>query len=193
MVHGRGFDMFAMRVFERTIPKSVNLLYVQAPFVDPQGGYCWWNIYTSQSPLEGLQELKSFLDNDLRSICRQEGLDDKADLKLSAYGFSQGAGVLSGVIQLDPSLFSQVALLAGFVLKLPTDMQEHDEGRKNVSTRVLMINGTQDEIVPLDLAKEGAIRLRACGLAVEFVENEVGHKVGVSGMRRLTEWSNDVA
>jgi predicted esterase len=176
-VHGRAFDMFAMRIFERSIPSDVGKLYIQAPFADPEGGFCWWNMFSSQNPVEGVDALEEFL------LENNQTLQIKPSYTVG-YGFSQGAAVLSNFIQKHPDYFAGVALLAGFVLKV-------EEALPHVQSKakVLMIHGTLDEKVAIERAKEGSVILKGKGFEVEFLENEVGHKIGVEGMRRLKSWS----
>lgn len=183
LVHGRAFDMTAMKVFERVLPDNASRLYLQAPFEDPEGGYCWWNMFSKQSPDSGLEVLLG----DLRECKSSLGI---APIRTVGIGFSQGAAMLSGVLQRMPEAFNAVALLAGMVLEygeaLPGNAPDGRCG--DSSPEVLMIHGSLDERVPIAKARHGADYLSSRGYRVEFVENEVGHKVGAQGMRRLKEW-----
>lgn len=183
LIHGRAFDMTAMKVFERVIPGDVSRLYLQAPFEDPEGGYCWWNMFNGQSPDAGL----GLLLNDLQDLKSGLGIDPS---RIVGMGFSQGAAMLSGVLQQVPTAFNAVALLAGIVLEYEVGQQDLLSGDNEVSSlpEVLMIHGTLDERAPIDKARQGVEFLRARGYNVEFVEDEVGHKVGVQGMRSLKDW-----
>jgi len=184
--------MFAMRVFERALPQQSHRLYVQAPYEDPKGGYCWWDMSLDQDPGDGVLALSNFLLRDLPSIVKPGGVSHETPI--FAYGFSQGAAVLSGFIQKHPTFFRKAALLAGFVLEVenvPYDNREDDSGTRFLvmpRTRVLMIHGTEDEVIPVRRAHDGATLLRSRGFDVEVMENNVGHKIGVDGMRRLTMW-----
>jgi predicted esterase len=195
LVHGRAFDMFAMRVFERALPQLSHRLYVQAPFEDPKGGFCWWDMSVYQDPLDGVQALGNFLLRDLPLIVKPGGVNQ--DTPIYAYGFSQGAAALSGFIQEHPAFFRKVALLAGFVLDVSNGSGYPNEADSDghffvmPRTRVLMIHGTQDDVIPLPRAHDGANLLRSKGFHVEVMENYVGHKIGVDGMRRLTLWGNE--
>ncbi len=192
LVHGRAFDMYAMRVFERALPQQSHRLYVQAPFEDPKGGFCWWNMSVNQDPFDGVRALSSFLLRDLPLVVRSGEVHPEAPI--CAYGFSQGAAALSGFIQEHPTFFRKAALLAGFVLELenvPFDTkgaEPDDRFTVRPRTRVLMIHGTEDEVIPLHRAHDGGRLLRSRGFDVEVMENDVGHKIGVDGMRRLTLW-----
>jgi len=185
LVHGRGFDMFAMKVFERALPVAAHRLYVQAPFNDPKGGFCWWDISQEQDPFDGVQALGHFLLHELPLIVRSFA---NQDIALFGYGFSQGAATLSGFIQQHPTFFQKVALLAGFVLEVKKLAEDIPSRRR---TKVLMIHGTEDDVVPLLKAQQGAAFLRSRAFDVELMENNVSHKIGVDGMRRLTLWGRE--
>jgi phospholipase/carboxylesterase len=192
LVHGRAFDMFAMRVFERALPPFSHRLYVQAPFEDPKGGFCWWDMSVEQDPFDGVTALESFLLHDLPGIVKSSGVSHQT--AIFGYGFSQGAATLSGFIQQHPTFFRRVALLAGFVLEVesvPSDYAREDRFTAIPRTAVLMIHGTEDDIIPLHRAHDGAKLLRLRGFDVEVMENNVGHKIGVDGMRRLTAWGSE--
>jgi phospholipase/carboxylesterase len=101
--------------------------------------------------------------------------------RIAAVGFSQGAGLLSVLLQRRPELFSRVGLLAGFVVPQP-------QGRSLDGLPILICHGSNDEVVPLAKIEDGAELLRTKGGEVQVVVDEVGHKVGSAGMRAMREF-----
>jgi phospholipase/carboxylesterase len=58
---------------------------------------------------------------------------------------------------------------------------------------VFIAHGTQDEVIAIERARKGAEYLRQLGLEVTFVEDSVGHKVGIQGTRELKRWMDQRA
>ena len=53
---------------------------------------------------------------------------------------------------------------------------------------VYMANGTEDETITIEQARNGREQLENLGVSVQFVEEKVGHKVGVQGIKSLRQW-----
>ena len=56
------------------------------------------------------------------------------------------------------------------------------------SKEALILAGTEDETVPVALARDAAEALRLAGATVDLREYPVGHKLNSDGMRDLREW-----
>jgi len=182
LVHGRAGTFEVMWTFRRSLPQGVNILSPQAPLSDPLGGFSWWDI-EARPGLDQLKRVPSdclfpFLDNAQR-------LYNLKPRHIVALGFSQGAGLLSMALQLEPSKFKALCILAGFVIELP-EIKEKLIGQSLPA--VFMAHGSKDQAVPIERAYRGRDYLKSIGLSLEFVEDNVGHKVGSSGMRSLSSW-----
>jgi len=178
LVHGRAGNFEVMWAFRRCIPDSFHIIAPQAFLDDPIGGYSWWPINDGRNRaeiLEAAQKLKAFIPASLSHY----GILPQTSL---AFGFSQGAGLLSVLLQDDPNLFAGIALLAGFVIQT-------DNTVRNPKTSIFVAHGSKDATVSIDKARQGATYLTGLGFAVEFHEDEVDHKVGATGMRKLKEWT----
>jgi len=169
------------------LPEGVTILAPQAFLSDPVGGFSWWDvstyprgedalISTREAIGEARSRLLSFLDNAVSYY-------KLAPRKVIALGFSQGAGLLSSVVQREPSRFSGVGLLAGFVIK------EGEPAAFGALPPIFIGHGELDEVVPLALAHEGKSYLESRGHLTELHTDPVGHKLGSSGMRALKEWN----
>ena len=176
LVHGRAGNYDVMWAFRRCIPESFSIIAPQAPQADPVGGFSWWDI-ASSSAKEGGGSAASQVVAFVTAAEAFYGLTPRCRL---ACGFSQGAGTLSVVLQRN-SLFSGVALLAGFVV-------ETECFSGNPQIPIFMAHGLVDEMVPIERARHGRDILEARGFSVEFVEDDVGHKIGTGGMRALSRW-----
>lgn len=182
LVHGRAGNSKVMWAFRRAFPEHCSFIAPQAPFAEPfpigatpDESFSWWDVRATTR--EGISAACETLESFMRASLDFYGCRPRVQL---AAGFSQGAGLLSVLIQREER-FAGVAMLAGFVLKEPPPFPA-------IKPRVFMAHGEQDEIVPLVKAEEGATHLRGSGYQVDFYTDPVGHKVGTEGGRALKAW-----
>lgn len=179
LIHGRAGTSEVIWTFERCMPFDATVVSLQAFLPDPLGGYSWWDmtsIEDSEALLGRAAERVGF------SIERFVELFEISPRKLFAVGFSQGAALLANAMLTNTVCLDGLALLAGFV-PIPSA-----GGVPSKRPDVFIAHGTQDEVVAIDRARKGAEYLRGLGLKVAFVEDSVGHKVGVQGTRELKRW-----
>lgn len=178
LVHGRAGTYDVMWTFRRCLPEVVHIVAPQAPNFDELGGYSWWDVSSGRKTSDAAEESVARLQQFMQIVPSRHNIRPHKTLAL---GFSQGAGLLSVLLQKAPQQFAGVGLLAGFVIPLegPT---------KQSLPPVFMAHGSADDILPISKAREGAAHLEGLGFSVSFVEDQVGHKVGTTGMRALKEW-----
>lgn len=177
-VYGRGGNLEVMRPFQRVVPAGCSVLYIQAPIPDTDiGGFSWWLAGEGAKPrYESGRELVS----EIVTILEQAEADPE---RIIGIGFSQGGAVLSLAIQDEPGFFSSIAMLASFALESRQVRIDESSAR---ATKVLMINGDADQIVPLTRAQSGLERLTSLNFSAELlVEPGVGHKIGSRGLKEL--------
>lgn len=188
LVHGRSGTYQVMQMFKSVIPESATIVSVQAPLEDPEGGFRWWHFkaaleFTADFHSDASVAAQTFTDW-LSEFLKQEALKPQ---KIVAIGFSQGAALLSYIIQKQPELFNAVAMLAGFVVKYSESVESSAS-----KTQVLVAHGTNDETVPLSIAEDGVEYLKQQGYQITLVTDPVGHKIGVNGMKTLKMWLKEV-
>jgi phospholipase/carboxylesterase len=155
------------------------LLFVQAPLIDSIGGYSWWDISDIENKSAQQDASLELITIFLKKFLKQEGLEPEF---VAAIGFSQGAAMISMLAQEDPKQFRAIALLSGFIIK-------HHVSPSTQKPSVLVVHGTLDEIVPLSKLNLGIEHLRSNNFHVTLHTEEVGHKIGIQGMRLLKEWA----
>jgi phospholipase/carboxylesterase len=171
-----------MWTFERVVPADAAIVAFEAEAPDSIGGYSWWSI-DSTLPIHEYAEPTARLLS--QASMRLEALFELSPSKRVAIGFSQGAALLSASILSGALRLDAVALLAGFVVE-PHEI--HISGRP----RVFVAHGTKDEVVSFERATAGVARLRELGLTVDFIHDDVGHKIGSQAMRALQTWMEGV-
>lgn len=181
LVHGRAGNRHSMSMFRQVLPVGVNVLAPEAFLDDPvDGGRSWW-FSGDKSPAShdtAREHFQQFLDRAVEFY----GLRPAS---IVGVGFSQGAALLSLIVQEEPRRLERAALLAGFVIERP---RERFVERTSQRPEIFIAHGTVDPIVPIERARRGAEWLRQCDCQVTVVEDEVGHKIGREGMRQLKSW-----
>lgn len=189
LVHGRAGNFDVMWTFKRAIPSHWNVIAPQAPLAEsqqadsqPLGGFSWWEVREgSRGEPAAMQGAASLLST---FVIHARDYYKLAPQALLGVGFSQGAGLISVVLQRPHQPFKAVGLLAGFVIKNhhPVDIRP---------CPVQICHGERDEVVPFDLARTGAEQLKSLGFSVSIASDPVGHKIGPAGVRGLKSFLED--
>jgi predicted esterase len=177
-VHGRGGHRSIMTPFVRLVPESWSIVALEAPTPDPTvGGFSWWLVndegVVSTPPSEGVENAVLQL--------RSTGLLEQSR-PLIGIGFSQGAATLAAQSLEGHVAFSALLLLAGFVLP------SVEAALHRTPCPVLLLHGTEDTVIRIESARQSADRFTQEGYHAQLLEEPVGHKVGVLGMRRGKEF-----
>jgi phospholipase/carboxylesterase len=189
MIHGITGDEDSMWVFGRKFSTSYLILSPRAPFPAPSFGYSWRDVtkYPLQTDfgLPALHMLKSSADDLIQLIDQYT-----ASLKIEAHqfdvvGFSQGGAMVSLLGMLYPNRINKIGILAGFV---PSGLDEYIDNKSLAGKNIFVAHGTKDETVRIDRAYTSIELLKQAGAEVNFVEDEVGHKLGANGMKALEEY-----
>lgn len=179
LVHGRAGNRGVMWTFERAIPEHCHVVSFEAFLPDPLGGWSWWDMTEEGSKREAIGLAARKLQQAVRAFLALRNLRPCRSIAL---GFSQGSGVITADTFLGLGSFDAVAVLAGFVF-LPEVVPDHAK-----TIPVFIAHGTLDETVSIEKARRGAEALQELGNSLVFVEEEVGHKVGIQGTRALKKW-----
>jgi phospholipase/carboxylesterase len=168
-----------MWLFERCVPPDAAIVSFEAPLPDSEGGWSWWDVAISDSVNDRSVLAAERVVTALRLFESEFALTPQ---KRVAVGFSQGAALLSVALQSGKLDVAGIALLAGFVIPFPESSQVASP------SPIFVAHGTLDQIVPVERAKTGVQYLQGLGHTVQYVEDEVGHKVGVAATRELKAW-----
>lgn len=176
-----------MMLFQRCVPEGASIVSVQAPLPDSLGGFSWWNIEQGRKPskeevLVAAGQLEGF-------ITRFENRFELSPKKRIAFGFSQGGGVLSAVLQKGSVAFDGLAFLASFVIPLGSFGALSLECQQKTSTEIFWGHGTLDEVISIERARKDVSLLQQSGFVVHFFEDSIGHKIGARSFRELQSFS----
>jgi len=148
-------------------------LFVNAPFPHPQipQGRAWYNLESAN--FDGLAESRQALRDYLLGLAAQTQIPLE---KVVLGGFSQG-----GAMSLDVGL---TLPLAG-IFALSGYLHFQPEPKEDVIPPILIIHGTQDQVVPIAMARQGQDVLQSIGATVEYQEFPMGHEIPPPVLGRL--------
>ena len=173
LLHGWTGDENSMLVFSSKLPNNAWLVAPRGTHPSPQGGYSWYppmaravwpNLDTFRPAVSALLDI-------LMPEYFPGGILDQVDL----VGFSQGAALAYAFALLHPGRVRAVAGMAGF---LPNGVATFLGNEKPLAgIPIFVTHGSQDSIVPVELARRGVEFLQQAGADVTYCEDEVGHKL----------------
>lgn len=193
LLHGWTGDVNSMWVFANRMPHDAWLVAPQAPYPSARGGFSWRDetlrppqqneeltsgsqvqrrLPSFEELLPASERLLSILDTGHFPGC--EALDDR-NIRFDVVGFSQGGALAMVLALLHPDRIRRLAGLSTFmppggeVLALRSPLQ---------NLPALIAHGSQDSIVPVQIAQQTASLLEQAGAEVGYCESEVGHKLG---------------
>ncbi|MCA9919845.1 MAG: dienelactone hydrolase family protein, partial [Anaerolineales bacterium] len=147
------------------------------------------NSFSWQPRLEGswptLGEFDTAVDRLTEFISKLPEWYDADPEQIYLMGFSQGAAASFALAIREPERIKGIASLVGFV---PREVEAAMDAARLADLPVFMAVGTEDDRVPLEIARESGKAVRAMGAFLEYREYETGHKLNGEGMRKLRQW-----
>lgn len=179
LVHGWTGDENVMWIFTQRISTKFLVIAPRGLFPAPEGGFGWhahrdtiWPDYKELQP--AVEQLCDFLN--------PENFPSADFSRLAAIGFSQGAALLYTAILLHPERFQVVAGLSGF---LPSGLDPLVKARPLNGKSIFVAHGIQDEIIPVEKARQAVEDLERAGAKVAYCEEAVGHKLSAGCFRSM--------
>lgn len=187
LLHGWTGDENSMWLFTSQLPAAFTLLAPRAPHPEPRRGYTWrpvtaqtWGLPSLDDFRPAAQALLDFVDG----WSRQAGVQAHP---FDVMGFSQGAALAYALALFHPARIGRLAALAGF-------LPEGAAAQSLTGKPVYIAHGRQDEIIPVERARQAAEWLEQAGAQVTYCEAETGHKVDpgcLRGLRAFFSSGND--
>ena len=175
VLHGRGADANDLADIAPLIDNDYRFIFPNAPepFEPAPGfsfGYTWFDGWPAErnSFVRSRELLMRFIDEAVARYPTPPG-------KIVLSGFSQG-----GMMSLDVGFRTQQKL-AGIVV-MSGALNEQDPPPFSLDIPVLMIHGTQDDMIPVLAARRGRRILEEQGVRLEYHEFAMGHFVTPESM-----------
>lgn len=183
MIHGHLGNEEVMWIFRQTLPEEWLVVAPRAIVADGDGRYSWHPRQQNEWP--ALSEFDTAVDTLLQFIDSLPELYNANPNQIYLMGFSQGAATSFALAMREPERVQGIASLVGF---MPLGVEEAIETARLADLPVFMAVGTEDERIPLEIARECGKAVRAAGAYLEYREYDTGHKLNGEGMRKLKGW-----
>lgn len=177
VLHGRGADERDLLPIASQLPGDHHVVSLQAPD-QLMHGYTWYDLDLSAGGLEASQPdpegFRRSLDLVSESIDAAVEMYDLDPDAIGVLGFSQGAITALSLLLEEPSRYSWIVALHGYLAEEHADLEPGGIAGKPVFIGA----GSADQIIPASRSSAAAERLGELGAAVEFGVYEAGHGVG---------------
>lgn len=183
MIHGHLGNEEVMWIFRQTLPEEWLVVAPRAIVADGDGRYSWHPRQQDEWP--ALKEFDTAVDTLLQFIDSLPELYNANPNQIYLMGFSQGAAASFALAMREPERVQGIASLVGF---MPLGVEEAIETARLADLPVFMAVGTEDERIPLEIARECGKAVRAAGAYLEYREYDTGHKLNGEGMRKIKSW-----
>lgn len=191
LLHGGGGSPEEFKVIVPSItPHNLGIRYVMpyAPEIaltlfGKQQMRAWYDVVDAD--LESQQDLSGIATSlqAVLALIETEYAQGTPYDKILVGGFSQG-----GVVALLAALHAPKPLAAAFCLSGYLPRGALPESTRNQKTAVFIAHGSDDDLVPLSLAKQACADLAGMGLTLTCHEYSMAHQVCKEELRALREW-----
>lgn len=188
MIHGYGShenDLFGLKDY---LGNKCHLVSVRAPINLGMGGFAWYPINFSElggkiSDTAAAVQSRDLLRQFVAAFREKHQLTNNP---LWLMGFSQG-GILSYAYALSyPTEVKRVMALSAYVLK-ETVPEEYAKAELS-GLDFFVSHGVQDEIIPINAARQSVAFLEKLKVAHQYREYPVGHGMNADNVQDLRDW-----
>ncbi|RPI33234.1 MAG: hypothetical protein EHM70_06620 [Chloroflexota bacterium] len=192
LLHGWKGDENVMWIFASRLPSDALIIAPRAIYATPDGGF-GWHLQRGETPfrvedfspavealLAFLPELQGRIEAEMAPVTPSGQLFDFSSINW--LGFSQGAALVYTLALLHPERVGKLGGLAGF---MPEGADSLAASQPLKGKQAFVAHGSEDETVPIELARHAVETLENAGAHVTFCEDAVGHKLSLTCFRSL--------
>ncbi|SFU70819.1 phospholipase/carboxylesterase [Pustulibacterium marinum] len=188
MFHGYGSNEEDLFSFAQELSEDIYIISVQAPYQLPPYGYAWYAIEfdangAKWSDDEQARNSRDLMANFITEACDAYSLNAE---NVTLLGFSQGT-ILSYAVALSyPEKVKNVIALSGYINK---EILVSDYASKNhKDLNFYVSHGTQDQVLPIEWARNAKETLDELQIPYVFEEYPVGHGVAPQNFFSFKNW-----
>lgn len=187
LLHGvgsHGEDLAPLgKSWETRLPETTFMSPNAPEQCDFASGYQWFSVagVTEENRPARITAARASFDAVISSIVRENGFADRLD-HVVLVGFSQGT-----IMALDAVASGRwpIAGVIGFSGRLATEKPWVPAK----DTRILLVHGTSDDVIPSWETEKAQTELRAAGMSVDtIIEPGLGHSISIGGADRACEF-----
>lgn len=190
LLHGLGSNEQDLFSFANQLPDQYLVVSVRAPYTLSEGSYAWYNVdfSTGKPVIDANQEEKSrnLIIQFITELKKDFSFDEK---QVFICGFSQGAIMSYSIGLTKPDLVKGIIILSGRLLEevKPLIASKEKLGQLNV----FISHGTNDQVLGIQYAREGAAYLKTLNISPSYKEYAEGHKINNTMFNDMISWLND--
>ncbi len=183
LLHGRGADEDDLVGVTQALDERLLVLSVRAPFPFEYGGFTWYDAGPDGTPDparfgESHERLSTFIDDVLRSY-------PVDPTRVFLLGFSMGAAMSFAAALTRPGLFRGVSINSGY---LPEHVNVDYRWEALSSVSIAVAHGTQDPVVPVELARRAFALLKGRAPNFRYTEYPMGHEMSEASIADIAHW-----
>jgi len=185
-LHGRGADENDLLDLSDYLENDFQFISVRAPYTYRYGGYTWFELSESfEINISQVMKSCNLLFNFLEEIHHKYSIDSK---NIFLFGFSMGAMLALNLAIMEPSKFSGVIAHSGLFL----DANNFHYQWNNLDELHLFIaHGTNDFVVPVDLARQTYQKLLQTKAKITYKEYPIGHNISEKSIEDISIWLHE--
>lgn len=161
---------------------------VRGPLELDGGGAAWFELGPMGVDPETFHDAAGSLDETIAELCSDHRIDRTS---VVVAGFSQGGAMALavGLGAFEHPRPSAVICLSGYLV----DVEGLEYGWERADdVPVLMLHGTRDEVVPVEMARDAAASLALHGVPVTFHELDMAHHSTAESLATARDWLDHV-
>lgn len=188
MLHGYGSNEEDLFSFANELPTDYTIISIRAPHNLTDFGYAWYSIDFTAPDGRWSDDQEAIKSRDLvvefiEKACQSYKIDKK---NITLLGFSQGC-ILSIAIALSyPRFIKNVVGLSGYVNK--EIIKKSYETNNHSALNAYVSHGTNDQVIPIDWARQTPNILQKLDVNLTYEEFPVGHSVSPQNFYSFREW-----
>lgn len=184
LLHGRGADEEDLLGLSSYLDKRLLILSVRAPYpFEYSGGFTWYDIDDVGTPYHAM--FKSSYDK-LSAFISDALVHYPIDRKhLFLLGFSMGTVMSYSLALTQPWLFRGIIANSGYIAEgTHLAYQWNQLG----NTEFLITHGTNDPVIPVQLARRAKELLDAVHARYEYGEYQMAHQISEESLQHCSAW-----
>jgi phospholipase/carboxylesterase len=187
LLHGVGSNENDLFSFANQLPDQFLVVSARAPFSIAEGSYKWYEVdFSTGKPVIDAQQAeksRNILLQFINQLAEKHRIDTQ---QVYLGGFSQGAIMSYSVGLTRPDKVKGIIALSGRVLEqIKPNMAEMAQFK---NFKALIIHGKNDNVLPLQYAKEAKVLLEKQQIATTFHELDMGHTISKKTIELVVDW-----
>jgi phospholipase/carboxylesterase len=189
MLHGYGSNEQDIFSLAPEMPDRFLIISVRAPLTIGQDGYAWYSISQSHGKtISDSAQAEQSRQLIIRFIAEMQAKYHFDEKNIYLCGFSQGAIMSYSVGFTEPQKIKGIAILSGKILDQTKPMVKMSNALKGL--KIFIGHGRQDNVIPVEAARESHSYLLSLGLKPIYQEYKEGHNISGIEIADLVAWVN---